>query len=179
MKPPQTEDGRIVEHVACAGCGYDRFGTSLDDSCPECGGRGYTRNFRWQRRLRRIASVLFVLAIVELCVAIGVRLFFAWHGVGFEDFVNPGVTDDPASMTAARFLGTFVWTANALCCGGLLLTALTLATGVLCLCIGEGRGVRISLIALLLLCTAIWLGMQQTAPLDEALAEAERREGGH
>lgn len=167
MKAVRTERGCVAEHIACARCGYDRFGSPAHTACPECDGQGYTRHFRGRRRVRRLAVMVFALATLQLGLGLGVRGCFAYHGVSVHDFATVGATQpsSPQGLRAAPFLDLMIHSTNALCCGAPVSMLLTLVIVLFGLRFGETRGVMLALLALLILIAAMRLGSQQSAAL--------------
>ena len=162
-----TKAGTIDTHIACAGCGYDRYGSSLDGACPECGGTECTRYFVARRRVRRLAGVALALGAMELCLAIGVRGCFAYHRVSMYDFAAVGATQpSPGVWRATPFLDLMVNSTNALCCGASSLFGCTLLLLAFAVRSGETRGVRLTVLALIMLGAAMWFGSEQMAALD-------------
>ncbi len=162
-----TKAGRIDAHIACARCGYDRYGSAVDGACPECGGTECTRHFVSRRRVRRLAGFVLILAAMELCLAIGVRGCFAYHGVSMRDFAAVGATQPARGvLLATSFLDLMIHSTNALFCGAssLFLCALVILT--LAFRFGEARGVRFAMLALIMLGASIWFGLEQSIALD-------------
>ena len=114
-----------------------------------------------------------ILAAMELCLALGVRGCFAYHGVSMGDFASfddfaDDVATQPSSarLRASPFLVLMINSTNALCCGASSLFLGTLVILTLAFRFGETRGVRFAMLALIMLGAAIWFGLEQSIALD-------------
>lgn len=162
-----TKAGGTDTHIACARCGYDRYGSAVDGACPECGGMECTRYFVSRRRVRRLAGVALALGAMELCLAVGVRGCFAYHRVSMGDFAAVGATQPSSGVwRATPLVGLMVHSTNALCCGASSLFVCTLLLLAFAVRIGETRGVGLTVLTLIMLGAAMWFGSEQSAALD-------------
>ena len=99
--------------------------------------------------MRRLAVFVLALAGMELCLAIGVRGCFVYHGVSMRDFAAIGTTQPTSGVFRAfPFFGLMIHSTSALCCGASSLFLCTLVILAFAFRFGETRGVRFAVLAL-------------------------------